>query len=337
VTPDDEGGYFTWTEEDFRKALDTDEYAVLSSYYLHDRGKMHHDPGKQVLYVTRSLQDIAQDLVKTPDEVGIILERGKSKLLSMRMLRETPFIDRALYPSLNGMLIASYFHAFMVLGDEEVKSFGVKSLDRILRDCIADGVLMHAENIPAALDDYINLIDALIAGYEATGGKQYLLRADLFMSTCIDKFYDEQEGGFFDTEQEVLGARLKRMEDVPHPSANALAIMLLLKLAHMIGKDEYRKAAEQSLKIFSALAREMGVHAGAYFCSLDASFHMLKLTVEAHPESELARAARALAGKQYAAIVYGEDRGRVIPCTRDACLEPISEPNRLLDLQAQLP
>ncbi len=337
VTPDDEGGYFTWTEEDFRQALNPDEYAVLSSYYLHERGNMHHDPGKRVLYVTRSLQEIAQQLGKDPDEAERILEQGRSKLLSKRIYRDTPFIDQALYPSLNGMLIASYLHAFMVFGDEEVKSFGVKSLDRILRDCIVDGVLMHADSVPAVLDDYVNLIDALIVGYEATAWRRYLSQADELMSMCIDKYSDKQEGGFFDTEQEVLGARLKRMEDVPHPSANALAIMLLLKLSLMTGKNEYRKVAEQSLKIFSALAREMGVHAGAYFCGIDASFRMIKLTVEAHPESELARAARAFAGKQYAAIVYGEDRGRVIPCLRDICLEPISEPDILRDLHARLP
>ncbi|HUI46372.1 MAG TPA: thioredoxin domain-containing protein [Nitrospirota bacterium] len=337
VTPDDEGGYFTWTDEDFRKGLDPDEYAVLSSFYLHERGSMHHDPGKQVLYVTQPLREIARQLGKTPNETEGILGRGRSKLLSMRMHRERPFIDRSLYPSLNGMLIASYFHAFLVLGDEEVKSFGMKGLDRILRNCIVDGALMHADNIPALLDDYINLIDALIAAYEATAEKRYLSQADDLMSLCIDKFIDRREGGFFDTEQEVLGARLKRMEDVPHPSANALAIMLLLKLAHMTGRDDYRTVAVQSLKIFSALAREMGVHAGAFFCALDASFRMLKLTIEAHPDSELARAGRAVAGKQYAAIVYGEDRGRVIPCARDTCLEPINEPNVLRQLQVKLP
>ncbi|HUJ88559.1 MAG TPA: hypothetical protein VLX12_00070, partial [Syntrophorhabdales bacterium] len=78
-------------------------------------------------------------------------------------------------------------------------------------------------------------------------------------------------------------------------------------------------------------------HAGAFFCGLDASFRMLKLTIEAHPDGELARAGRAVAGKQYAAIVYGEDRGRVIPCTRDSCLEPITDPAILRDLWVQLP
>jgi len=329
VTTDDEGGYFTWTQEDFRKVLDPDEYNVLSSYYFHERGSMHHDPTKKVLYITRSAQEIALVLGKTSEEVERILARGKSKLLEARRKRESPFIDRTLYTSLNGALIASYFHAFLLFGDEEVRSFGVKSLERILRERLAGGSLMHAENIPGVLDDYINLVDGLIEGYEATAEKRYLALADEIMTTCIDKFFDGEEGGFHDTEHEVLGTRLKRVEDVPQPSANSLAIMVLLKLSLMTGSDAYRDAAERSLKTFAALAREMSVHAGAYYCGLDASFRMLKLIVEAQPDSELARAARALAGRKYTAIIYGEDRGRVIPCIRHSCLKPVDDPDQL--------
>ena len=63
------------------------------------------------------------------------------------------------------------------------------------------------------------------------------------MACCLTKFYDSSVGGFFDTEKEVLGTRMKRIEDIPHPSANAVAVMLLLKLHHLTGKNEYRNAA----------------------------------------------------------------------------------------------
>jgi uncharacterized protein YyaL (SSP411 family) len=149
------------------------------------------------------------------------------------------------------------------------------------------------------------------------------------MASCIKKFFDPAEGGFFDTEHEVLGARLKKIEDAPHPSANALAILLLLKLSLMTGKDEYRLFGEQSLRLFAGYTREIGVHAGSYFCSLDASFRMLKLAVEAAPGSDLAATARALTGKVYAAIVYGDDHDRVVPCSRNICLEPLHDPHDL--------
>jgi uncharacterized protein YyaL (SSP411 family) len=332
VTPDDEGGYFTWTEDEFRKALDPGEYALLSSYLLHEEGSMHHDPARKVLFVTRSIQELAKSLGKNVQDIDRIIRAGGKKLLAARTRRETPFIDKTLYTSLNGMLISAYFHAFAVLGDEEVRAFGVKSLEHILAERLVDGSLLHAEDIPAVLDDYVFLIDALIAGYEATARQHYLTRADELMGICLEKFHDKNEGGFFDTEREVLGTRLKKIEDIPHVSANALAALLLHKLALMTGKEEYQRQADRSLRLFAGTALEMSVHAGAYLCALDVHFNMLKLTVEAQPDSALARAARALAGHTYMAIIYGEDNGRVIPCKKDACYEPLSDPARLSDM-----
>ena len=326
VTPDDEGGYFTWTDDDLRSVLGPEEVNVLSLYLLHEKGSMHHDPAKKVIFEEQPIEEIAKSLGKSVEDARRILVSGKKKMLSARSRRVMPFIDRTLYTSLNGMLIAAYFHAFNVFGDEEVKSFGVVSLERILKDRLIDHALMHAENIPAGLDDYVHLIDALITGYEATATQRYLLLADELMAACIKKFFDPGEGGFFDTENAVLDTRFKKIEDTPHSSANAVAVLLLLKLSLMTGNDEYRLRGEQSLRLFSGFAREIGVHAGAYFCSLDASFRMLKLAVEAAPGSELAATARALTGNLYAAIVYGDDNGRVIPCSNNICLEPLSSP-----------
>jgi uncharacterized protein YyaL (SSP411 family) len=176
VTPDDEGGYFTWSAEEFRKALEPDEYTVLSAHLLDPRGSMHHDPSKKVLSMTRQPEEIANSLGRPLDDIRRIISRGRKKLFAARMRRETPFVDRTLYTSLNGMLIRSYFHAYAVLGDEEVLAFGVKSLERIIRERLVDGRLLHAENIPAILDDYIHLIDALVSGYEATADQRYPAR-----------------------------------------------------------------------------------------------------------------------------------------------------------------
>jgi hypothetical protein len=73
----------------------------------------------------------------------------------------------------------------------------------------------------------------------------------------------------------------------------------------------------------------MNVHAGAYFCALDAYFNMITLTVEASPTTGLARTARSLAGPLYTAIIYGEDRNRVIPCRNTICYEPLADPASL--------
>jgi len=332
VTPDDEGGYFTWTDEEFRKTLIDEEYEVLTAHLIDERSAMHHDPSKKVLSLSMTPEEISKQLGKSVDEVTQIIMRGKKKLLKEREGRQAPFIDTTLYTSLNGMMIASYFHAYAVLGDNEIKEFGVKSLERILEERRLKRTLFHTEDVPAVLDDYIYLIDALIAGYEATAGQHYLSLADDLMTECLEKFYDKGEGGFFDTENEVLGLRLKRIEDVPHASSNAVAVMLLLKLSLMTGKEAYRSVAEQTLRLFTASARKMSVHAGAYFCALDAWFSMVTLTVEAPPDSELARRARLLSGKRYTTIIYGDNKNRVIPCKQRQCYEPIADSETLSEV-----
>ena len=326
----------TWTEEEFRTALDADAYPVLAMHLLHPRGSMHHDPAKKVLSLVQNPEEIARSLGRPVDEIRSIIARGKASLLEARARREAPFIDRTLYTSLNGMLISAYFHAFAVLGDQEIRAFAVKSLERILKERIVNGRLMHSADIAAAFDDFIHIIDALVSGYEATAEPRYIKTAEDLMAACLEAFYDRDNGGFFDTEGEVLGSRLKKVEDVPHPSDNAAAILVLLRLAEITGNDEYRRYAEQSLKLFAAFAREINVHAGAYFSGLDASFRMVKLTVEARPDSGLARAARALSGRMSATIVYGDDNNRVIPCKNRMCYEPISDPASIIDICVKL-
>jgi len=248
---------------------------------------------------------------------------GRKKLLEERTRRKAPLVDRTFYTSVNGMFASSYLHAFRVLGHEAIRHFALKSIERILQDNVAGDELLHCEGVKAVLDDYVHIIGALLSAYEVTGGSFYLERAGNLMELCIRKFWDRDSGGFFDTETVVLGAKNKTIEDIPHPSANALGIMQLLKLYHMTGKDAYDKYAETALRAFSGRVQDMGIHAGYYFCSLDAYYHMLRLSLEVSPESELAVTAISLLNP-YESLIYGEDKGLVTPCLNGVCLEPLS-------------
>src|SRR4030043_2359004 len=272
VTPDDEGGYFTWKGEDFRRVLNNEEYRVLSLHLLHERGSMHHDKSKKVLFVSMDAEEIAKNIREDGQTVYEIINLGKGKLLKERNRRELPFIDRTFYTSLNGMLISAYLRAFRVLKDKRLKEFSLKSLDKIMRSHFINNELFHTEGIKAVLDDYIHLIDALIAAYEVTGDPSYFNRADELMELCMKKFRDKDEGGFFDTDEEILGIRLKSIEDSPYPSANSLSVILLLKLYFMTKKEEYNQYAETALKVFFLKAKDRGIHSGYYFCAVCEAF-----------------------------------------------------------------
>ena len=60
VTPEDEGGYFTWTAEEMKSVLDETEYEVLSLHYLDPKAAMHHDPSKRVLSLVLSAEEIGE-------------------------------------------------------------------------------------------------------------------------------------------------------------------------------------------------------------------------------------------------------------------------------------
>jgi uncharacterized protein len=328
VGPDDEGGYFTWTEEDLKRILSNEEYEVLSLHLLHERGAMHQDSSKKVLFVSMDMPEIKQRTGTDMKSIESAIHSGKQKLLAERNKRKPPFIDKTFYTSLNGMLITSCLNASRIIGDRALRDFALKSLKRILQLHFTGGELFHTEGVKAVLDDFISLTEALIAAYEVSGDSLYLKQAEECMAICIRNFWDEKGGGFFDTETEVIGLRLKSIEDMPHPSANAAGIILLLQLYFMTGGKHYQMHAETALKVFSSTAKDSALHAAYYFCALNAFFSMLKLTIHVKPGSTLTSTALA-AFIPYLSVVYENDKGFVIPCIDTVCYKPIADPDEL--------
>ena len=330
VTPDDEGGYFTWSEDSIKEVLDDKEFEVMKHYFFHDAGIMHHDSSKRVLFAARGAEEIAAQGGMPREAVIEIIRRGKAKMLEARNRRETPFIDTTLYTSSNGMLITSFLKGYRVLKDRRIKDHALRSLDTIIKRYYKNQRLFHTDRVDAFLDDYINLIDAVLSAYEVTGVNGYLEKAVELMDLCVRNLWDGDEGGFFDTGNQLLGITIKGIDDIPHPSPNSVGILLLLKLYNMTGNERYRLLAETALKAFFSKSRETGIHAGYYFCALDAYFNALKLTVNAAPGSALAGLAMSVT-VPYAYIVYGEDNGTVIPCVGNVCHEPVGSPQGLKD------
>jgi uncharacterized protein len=335
VTSDDEGGYFTWTDKDFMKVLSDDEYRVLSLHLMNERGSMHHDESKKVLFVSMEAEEISGRTGMDVQVVSELIRGGKEKLLKERNARQSPFIDKTLYTSLNGMMISSCLKAFRALNDKELRDVSLKSLERMLNACFVGNELYHTEGVKAVLDDYIYLIEAFIAGYEVTGEDRYCNYADILMELCVERFWDQEGAGFFDTDSPVLGIRLKGIEDIPHPSANSLGIMLCLKLYALTEKQKYLLHAEKALRAFSRGTKEASISSGYYFCAMDAYFRMLKLTIGAAPHAEIAETALGTF-YPYKSIVYGEQNGSVIPCRGKTCYEPLKDPASLKDFLKNL-
>lgn len=61
VSLDDDGDYFTWTQDEVNRVLPPQEARVIELYYdVQARGEMHHNPAKNVLWVALSTAEVAQ-------------------------------------------------------------------------------------------------------------------------------------------------------------------------------------------------------------------------------------------------------------------------------------
>jgi uncharacterized protein YyaL (SSP411 family) len=331
VTPDDEGGYFTWTENAIKTCVNRAEFGLLSRRFFHHRGVMAHDRRKHVLFAARPVPEIAAEMGISEAEAYALLLSGSRKLLEERAKREPPLLDRTLYSSLNGLVVSALLRASWVLTDAELAAKALKGLDRVINLRLTDGTLYHAEAVPAVLDDYIFLAEAAVSAYETTGLRAWLTRGIEITRLAVSRLWDKNSGGFFETESGVIGVKSKPVEDAPHPSPNAVAIRLLQRLYMITEYDMYSEMSEKALKAFFEKTSGLGLQWASYYCALYASEQALKLEIYDTADSELARAARSTYYPFKTLSYNREQRGYAVPCIGKACMNPLHSADELRD------
>src|SRR5579884_439422 len=298
VSLDDDGDYFTWTLDEAEAALTSDELQVAMLHYdIGEVGEMHHNSAKNVLYQRASVEELAERLKKTPQQVQGLLDSAKQKMYAARLQRTTPFVDKTVYVSWNALCISAYLKAARVLKLENAGNFALRSLDRILREAWDEqSGLQHViaysdaqaakRSVAGVLDDYAFTLVACLDAYEASGDLKYFQAAEKLVEAMIARFHDAQEGGFFDMAGSsngnegsngpalgALAARRKPLQDSPTPAGNPVAAMALLRLHALTNKARYRDVAEGTLKAFAGIAAHYGLFASSYALALEMYLH----------------------------------------------------------------
>src|SRR2546428_7916469 len=91
---------------------------------------MHHNPKKTVLFVDQDPEAIAKELHLSADRVRALITSGMERLKAARERRPMPAVDRTIFASWNGMMIAAGFEAAMALCWEDVPGVAPKTLGR---------------------------------------------------------------------------------------------------------------------------------------------------------------------------------------------------------------
>jgi uncharacterized protein YyaL (SSP411 family) len=285
-TLDDDGDYFTWTQEEERAVLTPEESRVVELHYdVEPHGEMHHNPAKNVLWVARPIAEVTRTIGGGMEMATTrkILASAKAKLLAARAKRPAPFVDTTLYVAWNAMYVSAYLEAGAVLGGEKgsaCRAFALKTLDRMLGEAWSDargparpaGGFAHrigGARLEGSLDDQIFGAIALVDAYEATLDPKYFAAARTAADFALAEYFDAEGGGFFDRAANAppmggLELRRKPLQDSPTPGANSSAAVLLDRLYAYTGDARYRSAAEATLEAFARIAPQFGIHAASY-------------------------------------------------------------------------
>jgi len=283
ISMEDDGDYFTWTLDEARAGLTEEETQVAALHYdIKEVGEMHHNPGKNVLWVDFPIEAIAEKMSLAPERVTVLLASAKKQMYAARLQRPTPYIDKTIYVGWNSMCISAYLEAAKVLHLDDARRFALRSLDRVLSEAwkpksgllhvvaYSDPKAEHRE-VPGLLDDYAAAAIACLDAYEATADLSYFKFAQAIANAMIAKFFDATSGGFFDCKPSgdgqslgVLSTRRKPLQDSPTPAGNPMAAIALLRLHDYTGDSSYRDKAEQTLEAFAGIADQYGIFAATY-------------------------------------------------------------------------
>jgi uncharacterized protein len=272
-----EGKFFVWSLEEIQKILGEADAKFVSEYFnITESGNFE---GKNILNVTRSLEDVAASSGISPKQLSEILERSKRKLWEARELRIKPGRDEKVLTAWNGLMLSSFAEAAAVLNRTDYFEVARRNASFVLDSMRRDGLLLRTykdgqAKLNAYLEDYAFFAEGLLTLFETTGELRWLKETLSLVETMIAEFWDEDDGGFFFTgkSHEALIVRNKDYFDNATPSGNSVAAEVLLRLGLLTNNSDFTRRAVTVLRLIADTARRYPSGFGRALGALD--FHL---------------------------------------------------------------
>jgi len=332
----EEGRFYVWIVGELREALadepDADE--AIAWFGATDRGNFE---GRNIP-------------VRGPGEPE---RRGawRERLYKVRSQRVWPGLDDKRLTSWNALMISALADAGAVFEREDYLHAARAAAEFVLTELRGqDGRLLRTwkdgrAKLNAYLEDHSFLLEALLSLYEATFDPRWFGEARALADTMVERFADDDNGGFFETssDHERLVARRKDLEDHPIPAGNSSAAYGLLRLAALTGEHSYGDRAEGVLRLLHELGPKHPQAFGHLLQALDFRLAQVKEVALVgdglHPLERVVRDEfrphLVLAGGEPDGVPLLEGRSPVdgrataYVCEQFACKAPVTEPDQL--------
>lgn len=194
-------------------------------------------------------------------------------------------------------MLAAFAEAARSLGRDDYREVAERNANFLLSELrTSEGRLCHTwkDGVVKSngyLQDYTHLIEGLLELYQTTFNPRWYAAARELAEFMIALF--GASVGFFDTgrDHESLIVRPGGLQDTALPSGNAMAALVLLRLARLAVEPEYEELARQSLSQVQPLLTQYPLGFGQWLTALDyALSYSYEVAIVGSPDSAEARA-----------------------------------------------
>jgi uncharacterized protein YyaL (SSP411 family) len=287
-----EGKFYLWTPAEARALLSADEYAVCALRFGLDQPPNFEDSHWH-LRICAEPEAIARHTGSDPATVATLLASARAKLLAARNGRIWPGRDEKILTAWNGLMIKGMAVAGRVLGRADFIASAERALDFARSRLWHDGRLLAVykdgkANLPAYLDDYAGLADALLELLQVRWRDEDMTWLLALVEGLLSHFQDP-DGGFYFTadDHEPLIQRPKPVYDDALPAGNGIAAQVLLRLDQLLDKPAYRLAGERTLRAAWPSLTRLPSACGALLQALEDYVHPLQTIILRGPAEAL--------------------------------------------------
>ena len=245
----EEGRFYTWAYQEIINLLPEEPHWFCDYFNIRPEGNWE---GRNILYATERLDQFAGRKGVLPEEIKAYFSRCREALVQARSQRARPQRDENILLSWNALACAAFAQAYGATGAPHYLERAEQLLQFLLSHFRApEGGLRHlyGRDIPAFLDGYAYLIEAMLEVHAVSQRHELLSQAAELLEEARERFVDEQ-GVFFYFNSDASGEtilRRKPLHEEDLPSPNAVMAANLQRLGILLGKREWQEQARVML------------------------------------------------------------------------------------------
>jgi len=249
-----EGKFYTWTWEDWKAATGEHDPVVAEYFGVTPQGNWEE---VNILHVAKDVALLASENKITVEEIEKRINDVKNKLFVFRSKRVRPSTDDKSLLSWNALMNISLSKAGLALKNDNYLRRAREHADWMLTHFHQGDLLLHVwkngiARIPAKLDDYAYLIQALLQLASACGENEWIVKAAGLTEKVLADFGHRNQGGVFyyytSQKQNDIPVRKVDLYDSVTPSANAAMAQNLWTLGMCMEKTEWLETSSQMLQ-----------------------------------------------------------------------------------------